>query len=138
MESYLTRRERFCAAHRLYREEWDDSENYNAFGPCSNPQWHGHNYELYVTVKGEIKPQTGFVVNIKELSKIIREYVIDKIDHKNMNTEVDFMKGRLASTENLAVAVWEQLEGPLRVLGVQLYKVRIDETENNYVEFYGK
>ncbi|MFO8235322.1 MAG: 6-carboxytetrahydropterin synthase [Bacteroidales bacterium] len=138
MESYITRRERFCAAHRLFREEWDDVENFNTFGPCANPNWHGHNYELFITVKGEINSQTGFVINVKELSKIIQKYVIDKIDHRNLNTEVDFMEGRLASTENLAVAIWEQLEHPIRMLGVQLYRVRIDETENNYVEFYGK
>src|SRR6056297_2981689 len=99
MEAFVTRRERFSAAHRIFRQDWDDKQNKEIFGLCSNPNWHGHNYELFVTVKGEIDPETGFVVNIKDLSKIIRENVIDKIDHKNMNTEVDFMKGKLASTE---------------------------------------
>jgi 6-pyruvoyltetrahydropterin/6-carboxytetrahydropterin synthase len=138
METYVTRRERFSSAHRLFRQEWDDEKNYRVFGPCSNPQWHGHNYELFVTVKGEIDQQTGFVINIKQLSKVIKERVIDKLDHKNMNTEVDFMKGRLASTENLAVAIWDELEQPVRSLGIELYKIKITETENNYVEYFGK
>jgi len=138
METYVTRRERFSAAHRLFRQEWDDDKNYSVFGPCSNPQWHGHNYELYVTVKGEVDKQTGFVINIKQLSQVIKERVIDKLDHKNMNTEVDFMKGKLASTENLATAIWDELEQPIHSLGIELYKIKITETENNYVEYFGK
>lgn len=138
MEAFVTRRERFSAAHRLFRKEWDENKNIEIFGPCSNPNWHGHNYELFVTVKGEIDPQTGFVVNIKQLSKIIREYVIDKLDHKNMNIEVDFMKDKLASTENLAVAIWDELEQPVNMLGNKLYCVKVKETENNFVEYYGK
>lgn len=138
METYVTRRERFSAAHRLFKEEWDDDKNLEVFGLCSNPNWHGHNYQLFVTVKGEIDPQTGFVINIKELSKIIKEYVIEKLDHKNMNTEVDFMKGKLASTENLAVSIWDQLENPVNALGISLYRVKITETENNFVEYFGK
>lgn len=138
MEAFVTRRERFSAAHRLFRKEWNDETNKEMFGLCSNPNWHGHNYELFVTVKGEINPETGFVVNIKQLSTIIREYVIDKIDHKNMNTEVDFMEGRLASTENLAVAIWNQLEQPVSMLGKKLYCIKVEETENNFVEYYGK
>jgi 6-pyruvoyltetrahydropterin/6-carboxytetrahydropterin synthase len=138
METYVTRRERFSAAHRLFRKEWDDDKNYSVFGPCSNPNWHGHNYELFVTVKGEVDEQTGFVINIKQLSSIIKERVIDKLDHKNMNTEVDFMKGKLASTENLAIAIWDELEQPIYSLGIELYRIKITETENNYVEYFGK
>jgi len=138
MEAYVTRRERFSAAHRLYRKDWDDEKNLEVFGLCSNPQWHGHNYDLYVTVKGEVDQQTGFVINIKELSKIIKEYVVNKLDHKNMNTEVDFMKGKLASTENLAITIWDELEVPIRRLGIELYRVKITETENNFVEYFGK
>lgn len=138
METYITRRERFSAAHRLFRADWDDEKNMEVFGPCSNPNWHGHNYELFVTVKGPIDPETGFVINIKKLSRLIREHIIDKIDHKNMNTEVDFMQGRLASTENLAAAIWEELEQPVADLGIHLYRIKITETENNYVEYYGK
>ena len=138
MEAFVTRRERFSAAHRLFRSDWDDSRNLEVFGPCSNPNWHGHNYELFVTVKGQIDPGTGFVINIKKLSKVIKERVIEKLDHKNMNTEVDFMEGKLASTENLAVAIWDELVQPVNRLGIGLYCVRIKETENNFVEYYGK
>lgn len=135
---FITRREHFNAAHRLFREDFSDAQNLEVFGKCSNPNWHGHNYTLYVTVRGEVNPQTGFVVNLKTLSQIVRQHVIEKIDHKNMNLEVDFMKGRLASTENLAIAIWEELENPVRIIGAELHSVRVHETENNYVEYFGK
>jgi 6-pyruvoyltetrahydropterin/6-carboxytetrahydropterin synthase len=135
---YLTRRERFNAAHRIYREGWSEEKNLEEFGKCSNPNWHGHNYVLFVTVKGEIDPELGYVVNLKTLSKLIREKIIDKLDHKNINMEVDFMKGRMASTENLAIAIWEELEPSIRRLGPELYRIRIEETENNFVEYFGK
>jgi len=138
METYVTRRERFSAAHRLFRKEWDDDKNQEVFGLCSNPNWHGHNYELFVTVKGEVDPQTGFVINIKTLSKLIKEKVVDKLDHKNMNTEVEFMRGKIASTENLAIAIWDEMESSVRALGIELYRVKITETENNFVEYFGK
>ena len=138
MEAYVTRRERFSAAHRLFRKEWDDDKNREVFGLCSNPNWHGHNYELFVTVKGEVDPQTGFVINIKTLSKLIKEKVVDKLDHKNMNTEVEFMHGKLASTENLAIAIWDELEPSVRALGIELYGVKNTETENKFVEYFGK
>jgi len=110
---FLTRRETFNAAHRLFREDFSDEKNLEIFGKCSNPNWHGHNYELFVTVCGDTDPQTGMIINLKTLSELIRLHIIDKIDHKNMNLEVGFMKGRMASTENLAVAIWEQLSGPV-------------------------
>ena len=97
---FITRRERFNAAHRLFHPDYSDEKNFEVFGKCSNPNWHGHNYELFVTVKGEVDPETGFLVNLKTLSSIIKEKIIYKIDHKNINLEVDFMKGKLASTEN--------------------------------------
>jgi 6-pyruvoyltetrahydropterin/6-carboxytetrahydropterin synthase len=134
---YITRRETFNAAHRLFRPEWDDDKNLQVFGKCSNPNWHGHNYVLYVTVKGEVDPQTGFLVNLKDLSKILKENVIEKLDHKNMNLEVDFMKHRIASTENLAIGIWEQIEEPIRNLGAALHSVKVYETENNFVEYHG-
>jgi len=134
---HITRRERFSAAHRLYREEWDDEKNLEIFGKCSYPNWHGHNYILYVTVKGQLNPETGFVVNIKRLSKIIKEKVISKIDHKNLNIDVDFMKGKLASTENLTIGIWEQIEPTINELGIELHCVKIEETENNFVEYFG-
>ncbi|MCK5537833.1 MAG: 6-carboxytetrahydropterin synthase, partial [Bacteroidales bacterium] len=106
---HITRRERFNAAHRLFRAEWNDEKNMQVFGKCSNPNWHGHNYELFVTVKGELNPETGFVINLKLLSEIIKEKVTSKLDHKNVNLEVEFMTGKLASSENLAVAIWNEL-----------------------------
>ncbi len=133
----ITRRETFNAAHRLFRPEWDDGKNLEVFGKCSNPKWHGHNYVLYVTVEGDVDPGTGFVINLKTLSSIIKSNVIDKLDHKNMNLEVDFMEGRLASTENLAIGIWEQLEKAVAEEGAQLYCVKVVETEKNYVEYFG-
>jgi 6-pyruvoyltetrahydropterin/6-carboxytetrahydropterin synthase len=135
---YLTRRERFNAAHRLFREDWSDEMNLKVFGKCSNPNWHGHNYVLFVTVKGEINPKTGFVVNLKTLSSLIKNEVIDKMDHKNLNVEVVFMKDKMVSAENIAVAIWNVLERPIQELGADLHCVKIVETENNFVEYFGK
>src|SRR5690606_19734708 len=113
---HITRRERFSAAHRLHRPDWSDARNLEVFGKCSNPNWHGHNYELWVTVKGEQDPATSFVVDLSALSRVINTHVIDHLDHKNIDLDVPFMKGRLSSTENLAVAIWEQLAGPVAEL----------------------
>ena len=135
---YITRRERFNAAHRLFREDYTDSRNLEVFGKCSNPNWHGHNYTLFVTVKGEVDPATGFLVNLKDLSEIINQFVIEKLDHRNINVEVDFMKGKLASTENLAIGIWNELKAPIDHLGASLFKVQLFETENNFVEYLGE
>jgi len=135
---YITRRERFNAAHRMYKPELSDDENYRIFGPCSNPNWHGHNYTLHVTVRGKLNPDTGFTMNLKELSLLIREYVIEKLDHKNVNIEVAFMQGKIATSENLAIAIWNQLEEPVLKAGAELFKVKLEETENNFVEYYGE
>jgi 6-pyruvoyltetrahydropterin/6-carboxytetrahydropterin synthase len=134
---YITRRERFNAAHRLFRNDFSDEKNLEVFGKCSNPNWHGHNYELFVTVKGEANPETGFLINLKTLSKLIRESVIVKLDHKNINLEVDFMHGKLASTENLAVGIWNEINKDVRLLGAELHCVKISESENNSAEYYG-
>ncbi|MFO7851846.1 MAG: 6-pyruvoyl trahydropterin synthase family protein [Bacteroidota bacterium] len=134
---YLTRRERFSAAHRMYRPDFSDEKNEEVYGPCSNPEWHGHNYELFVTVRGEMNKELGYAINLKKLKRIIIENVIEPLDHKNINTEVDFMKGKLASTENIAIAIWEILEPKIRKEGVELHCVKITETENNYIEYYG-
>ena len=134
---YITRRERFNAAHRLFRKDWTDEKNAAVFGKCSNPNWHGHNYTLYVTVKGNVKPETGFVVNLKDLSKLIKIKIIDKVDHKNLNIEVDFMKDKIVSTENVAIAIWNELEDDVRQIGAELFCVKLVETENNYVEYFG-
>lgn len=135
---YITRRERFNAAHKLYRDDWSDERNIETFGKCSNPNWHGHNYELFVTVKGEIDAETGFVMDLKELKTIICSYVTDKLDHKNINLDVDFMKDKMASTEVLAVEIYNQLQGPIESHGVKLYKIKLCETENNFVEYFGE
>ena len=134
---FLTRRERFNAAHRLFRADWSDEKNMEVFGKCSNPNWHGHNYVLYVTVKGELNPEFGFVINLKILSKIINKRIIEKLDHKNLNTEVDFLKGKIMSTENLAIGIWEQLMPEIQKYACQLHCVKIQETENNFVEYFG-
>ena len=135
---FVTRRERFNAAHRLFRKEWTDEKNLEVFGKCSNPNWHGHNYELHITVCGEPDPVTGFVIDLKHLSSLVKKKVIDKVDHRNLNVDVDFMSGILPSTENLAVAVWDQLEKEISEHGCKLYSVKLFETENNFVEYRGK
>ena len=134
---YLTRRERFSAAHRMFRQDWTDDKNMEVFGKCSNPKWHGHNYELFVTIRGELSDNNGFVINISTLKQIILERVIQKLDHKNINLEVDFMAGKIATTENLAIAIWEELKPHIEKEGATLHCVRICETENNSIEYYG-
>jgi len=134
---YLTRRERFSSAHRMFRPGLSDEENLRIYGKCSNPLWHGHNYVLKVTVRGEIDPVTGYFMNATRLRDIIKERIISKLDHKNMNLETDFMAGKVATTENLAIAIWNELRAPLAAEGAQLHRVKIEETENNFVEYYG-
>lgn len=135
--AYITRRERFSAAHRLFCNELTDQENASIFGQCAHQNWHGHNYELFVTVKGNINPRLGYVVNLKAVSQLIRQLVVEKLDHRNLNLDVDFMQGKIASTENLAAAIWGELQNPVKDLGVELHCVKIQETENNYVEYFG-
>ncbi len=134
---HITRRERFCAAHMLRNENWDDQKNLEVFGKCSNANWHGHNFELFITVKGEVDPTTGFVINLKKLSQLINKKVIQKLDHKNINLDVDFMAGKMASTEVLAIAIWEQLQAGVQKMGGVLHCVKLQETENNFAEYYG-
>ncbi|HNO71773.1 MAG TPA: 6-carboxytetrahydropterin synthase [Bacteroidia bacterium] len=135
---YITRREQFSAAHKLFREDWSQEKNYEVFGKCANPNWHGHNYQLFITVKGEQNPDTSFVVNLSDISELAREKVISKLDHRNINLDVDFMKGKMASTETLAIEIWNQLEKPINSLGCKLHCIKVQETENNYVEYFGK
>ena len=106
---YVTRREIFSAAHRLFNPKYSDEENARIFGKCSNPNWHGHNYTLEVVVAGEIDPETGYVIDLKLLKEIIIKNIIKKVDHKNLNTETDFMNGVIPTAENIAVSVWKQL-----------------------------
>lgn len=134
---YITRKESFNAAHKLARKDWSDEQNLAVYGKCANPNWHGHNYELYVTVKGEINPETGFLVDLKWMKKVINENVVDKLDHKNLNLDVDFMKDQLASTENLAIAIWDILMPLIQEGGAILHSIKLYETENNFVEYFG-
>jgi 6-pyruvoyltetrahydropterin/6-carboxytetrahydropterin synthase len=134
---YLTRQEHFNAAHKLYNPNWSNEQNNAVFGVCANENWHGHNYDLYVTVKGSPDPETGFVYDVKKLSQLIKSQVIDKLDHKNLNLDVDFMTGKLCSTENLAIAIWEQL-APHLPGSVELHCIKLYETPRIYVEYFGK
>ena len=134
---YITRKEHFNAAHKLYREDWSAEKNEAVFGRCANVNWHGHNYDLFVTIKGEINPETGFVLDLKELKDIIITEVVDKLDHKNLNMDVDFMKGKMASTEVLAIEIWKQLEQPIIKRGAALHCIKLYETANNFVEYFG-
>lgn len=113
-------------------------ENERVFGNCSNPNWHGHNYELFVTVKGKINPQTGFVIDLKQMKAIITEHVIHKVDHKNINLEVDFMHGKMASTEVICQEIFHVLAPLFDHENVTLHAVKLCETENNYAEYFGE
>lgn len=134
---YITRRERFSAAHKLSRTDWSEDRNQEVFGKCSNPNWHGHNYELYVTVKGEINPETGFLIDLRTMKDLISAHVIEKLDHKNVNLDVDFMQGKMASTEVLAVEIFNILAPLIQHEGAQLHCIKLCETENNFIEYFG-
>jgi 6-pyruvoyltetrahydropterin/6-carboxytetrahydropterin synthase len=133
----VIRRERFNAAHRLFNPNWTDEKNEQVFGKCSNKNWHGHNYSLFVTVEGTVDPDTGYVIDLKILSDIIKDRIVDKMDHKNLNLEVDFMKDTITTAENIAIKIYEELEGDIQATGNKLQGVKLYETENNYVEYYG-
>lgn len=135
---YITRRERFSAAHKLYRNDWTEDQNLEVFGKCSNPNWHGHNYELFITVKGDINPETGFLMDLRVLKEIILEEVIEKLDHKNVNLDVDFMEGKMASTEVMAVEIFDILAPKIKQEGAILHSIKLCETENNFIEYFGK
>lgn len=133
---YLTRLEHFNAAHKLFNPGWSREKNEAVFGKCANENWHGHNYELYVTIKGDPDPDTGFVFDVKKLGEIIREHIIEKLDHKNLNLDVGFLHGQLCSTENLAIGIWHELR-PHLPAGVQLHAIKLYETPRIYVEYFG-
>jgi len=133
---YLTRAEHFNAAHKLYNPSWSKEKNDEVFGKCANDNWHGHNYELFVTVKGEPDPATGFLVDAKKLSIIINEHIVDKLDHRNLNLDVDFMQGKMCSSENLVIEIWNQLRSHLPD-NVQLHCIKLYETPRIYVEYFG-
>ena len=133
---YLTRKEHFNAAHKLYNPNWSKAQNESVFGKCANANWHGHNYDLFVTIKGEPDPLTGFVFDVKQLSILIKTHIIAKLDHKNLNMDVDFMKDKMCSTENLAIAIWNRLQPHLPET-VQLHCIKLYETARIYVEYFG-
>ena len=134
---YITRRETFNAAHKLCREDWSEEKNEEVFGKCSNKNWHGHNFTIYVTVKGIPNPETGFIIHLSDLSEILNEKVIEAIDHKNLNVDVDFMKGIMPTIENLIIEIWKQIEDSIVDKGGELVKIKLIETNNNFVEYYG-
>jgi 6-pyruvoyltetrahydropterin/6-carboxytetrahydropterin synthase len=135
---HIIRREHFSAAHRLFLPGYSDEENFEVFGKCSNPNWHGHNYILYVTVKGEADPVTGLVIHLRHVSKLIEEKILDKVDHKNLNLEVDFLAGKVPTSENLAIGIWNELSSEVRKIGGILHCVRLEQSENNIIEYYGE
>ena len=134
---YLTRIEHFNAAHKLFNPSWSKEQNDEVFGLCANENWHGHNYELLVTVKGVPNPDTGFLYDVKKLSKIIQQHVIDKVDHRNLNVDVEFMAGKMCSTENLAIGIWQQLVGELPT-EITLHSIKLYETPRIFVEYFGE
>ncbi|MBC8034984.1 MAG: 6-carboxytetrahydropterin synthase [Chitinophagaceae bacterium] len=133
---YLTRVEHFNAAHKLFNPAWSTAQNDAVFGKCANENWHGHNYELFVTIKGTPDPDTGFLFDVKRLSNIIKEHVLELVDHKNLNMDVDFMQGKMCSTENLAIGIWNQLI-PHLPKNITLHCIKLNETPRIYVEYFG-
>jgi 6-pyruvoyltetrahydropterin/6-carboxytetrahydropterin synthase len=133
----VTRRVHFCAAHRLGRDDWSEAENLRVFGSCANPNWHGHNYELDITVEGEIDAHTGFVYDLKALREVVEERVVDEVDHRNLNLDVAWLEGVNPTTENLVVAMWRRLEDAVPA-GVRLVRLVLWETPRNYVEYSGE
>ncbi|MBU0475932.1 MAG: 6-carboxytetrahydropterin synthase [Bacteroidetes bacterium] len=133
---YVTRREVFSASHRLTNQELSDDENIEIYDKCNNPYGHGHNYTLEVVVAGNINPKTGYVIDLKKLKKIIKSKVISKVDHHHFNFDVDFMKGIIPTTENIAIGIWKLLVN--EITEGKLYSVKLFETENNYIEYKGE
>lgn len=134
---YLTRVEHFNAAHRLYNPSWSYEKNEEVFGKCANENWHGHNYELHVTIRGEVDEDTGFLFDVKKLSTIIGDQVLEQLDHKNLNMDVPFLKGKMCSTENLAKGIWNELN-PHIPGNVALHCIRLYETPRIFVEYFGE
>lgn len=136
---FVTRKEHFNAAHKLYNPNWTKEKNEEVFGPCANENWHGHNFELIVTVKGTPDPDTGFVIDLKVLGRIIKTSVVDQLDHRNINLDVPFMKDKLASCEILVIEIWKILEEELEKHNskAKLHRIKLVETPKNYVEYFG-
>lgn len=136
---YITRIERFNAAHKLWVEGWSEAKNREMFGKCANKNWHGHNYNLHITVKGRPDPVTGFIIDVKKLSILIKEHVLDHLDHANLNLDVDFIpKDMQPTTENLVILIWQRLEAAIAEYDCRLHAVKLWETETIYAEYYGE
>lgn len=136
---YISRTEHFNAAHRLFNPNWSDEKNKAVFGPCANHNWHGHNFELIVTVKGEPDADTGFVIDLKVLGDIIKREIIDQVDHKNLNLDVPFMQGKMASCEIFIMEIWKLLDRALEpITEARLHQIRLYETPKNFVDYYGE
>ena len=136
---YVTRKEHFNAAHKLYNPNWTKEKNESIFGQCANENWHGHNYELFVTVKGKVDPETGYVIDLKVLSDIIKKEIIRKVDHKNLNLDVEFLNDVLPSTENFAIKIWGILHEKIKESSkATLHSIKLYETERNFVEYFGE
>ena len=137
---YVTRKEHFNAAHRLFNPAWSDEKNQEVFGLCANNNWHGHNFELIVTVKGKPDADTGFVIDLKVLGDIIKQKIVDKVDHKNLNLDVDFMAGKMASCEIFVMEIWKILAPAISEVApnANLHYIKLVETPKNFVEYYGE
>jgi 6-pyruvoyltetrahydropterin/6-carboxytetrahydropterin synthase len=137
---YISRTEHFNAAHRVYNPNWSEEKNKEVFGLCANANWHGHNFELTVTVKGMPDPETGFIVNLKDLGVLIKKEIVDKVDHRNLNLDVDFMKDKMASTEILIMEFWKILFPKIKELSpdATLFKLLLRETPKNFIEYFGE
>ncbi|MEE9258884.1 MAG: 6-carboxytetrahydropterin synthase [Nitrospinaceae bacterium] len=133
---YITRKLEFCASHRLFNPKFSDEENQATFGLCNNPNGHGHNYTLEVTVSGEVDPETGMVFDLKSLKKLISREIIDKVDHKNLNVDVDFLSGIIPTAENIAIRFWDLLEP--KIENGTLHELKLYESERNFVVYKGK
>ncbi len=133
---YITRQVHFNAAHRLHNPSKSQEWNVKQYGLCTNPHWHGHNYVLEITVAGEPDADTGYIMDLSALKRIVHEAVVDRCDHRNLNTDVDFLRGIIPSTENLTIAFWAEIEKHLPA-NARLYRVRLYETPRNYAEYFG-
>jgi 6-pyruvoyltetrahydropterin/6-carboxytetrahydropterin synthase len=133
---YLTRKEHFCASHVLSNPKFSEKQNFEIYGKCANPHGHGHNYEIEVTVAGKPDKDTGMILDLKKLSEIIEKEIIDKVDHKHLNIDVDFLKGILPTAENLAMAFWKILKP--KIESGKLYSIKVSETTNNFAEYRGE
>lgn len=137
---YVSRKEHFNAAHKLYNPRWTPEKNEQVFGPCANANWHGHNFELIVTVKGMPDPDTGFVIDLKKLGDLVKREIVEKVDHKNLNLDVPFMEGKMASCENLVIEFWKILYDQVKLIApdATLHSLKLYETNKNFVEYFGE